>query len=86
MPLLFAIFNKRVNKQIKQTNRVRSMRRYTAGVNHIKWWTKQGATYTETSGTFGVAAKHTVMSAVWLPSGRCLTVWPYKLNAVDPIA
>mmetsp|Transcript_6466 Transcript_6466/g.9912 ORF Transcript_6466/g.9912 Transcript_6466/m.9912 type:complete len:143 (-) Transcript_6466:30-458(-) len=52
------------------------------GVNHIKWWTKQaGASgtfgkFVETSGTFGIASKHTVMSAVWLPSGRCLTGMP----------
>lgn len=45
-------------------------------MNHIKWWSKQGASYVETSGSFGAAAKHAVMSAVWLPSRRCLTGMP----------
>lgn len=46
------------------------------GVNHIKWWTKQGQSYVEASGSFGAASKHTVMSAVWLPSGKVLTGMP----------
>jgi|AntAceMinimDraft_5_1070358.scaffolds.fasta_scaffold05551_1 hypothetical protein len=60
------------------------------GVNHIKWWTKQaGASgtfgkFVETSGTFGIASKHTVMSAVWLslftPSTVHLSQTPNSLN------
>ena len=55
------------------------------GVNHIKWWSKPtGAkTYSEESGKFAPAAKkHAVMSAVWLPSGRCLTGTPDGAIAV----